>query len=63
MVVTAQQVATLASVIDVEVAGRKVLAAWLGECAAVLAGDRGSPGQEISPDVLAALAAPPPPGT
>ena len=58
MVVTGQQVATLASVLDVEVAGRKVLAAWLAECAAVLSGDRASPGQEMSPDVLAALAAP-----
>jgi hypothetical protein len=58
VVVTAQQTAGLASVLDVKAAGRKVLAAWLGECAAVLAGDRGWPGREMPPDVLAALAAP-----
>ena len=58
VVVTAQELARLASVFDVEVAGRKVLTAWLDECAAVLAGDRDRPGQEMSPDVLAALAAP-----
>jgi hypothetical protein len=58
VVVTAQQPAGLASVLDVKAAVRKVLAAWLGQCAAVLAGDRGWPGQEMPPDVLAALAAP-----
>lgn len=58
VVVTAQQLAGLASVLDVKAAQRKALAAWLGECAAVLAGARGWPGQEVSPDVLAALAAP-----
>lgn len=58
VVVTAQQPARLASVLDVKAALRKALAAWLGECAAVLAGERGWPGQEMSPDVLAALAAP-----
>ena len=58
VIVTAQQTARLASALDVKAAARKALAAWLGECAAVLAGDRGWPGQEMSPDVLAALAAP-----
>jgi hypothetical protein len=58
VIVSSQQSARLASVPDVKAAGRKALAAWLGECAAALAGDRGWPGQEMSPDVLAALAAP-----
>jgi hypothetical protein len=58
VVVTERQRARLANVFDVKAAVREVLAAWLRECAAVLAGDRDWPGQEMSPDVLAALAAP-----
>jgi hypothetical protein len=58
VVVTERQRARLANVFDVKAAGREVVAAWLRECAAVLAGDRDWPGQEMSPDVLAALAAP-----
>lgn len=58
VVVTARQLVRLANALDVQAAGRKSLAAWLGECAAALTGDRAWPGQEMSPDVLAALAGP-----
>lgn len=56
--ITARQPARLASRLNVQAAWRKMLTAWLGECAAVLTGRRGWPGQAVAPDLLAALAAP-----